>query len=636
MIVRMSKISIVGPKELAMTVMAALQQIEGLHIDPTIRPADDDSVKSCAMKESADPGQVTEKLFYEELLQKIDSLLEPLSGHPAATSSVEPSKAIEPVSAVINTHLKAVTKLSAKYREAVAEQAQLAPCLEFLAAISPLLPAEKLPEHLAAIGFILKKNQKEEALAKLLDTITDKKSDFSTTRDEKGTICGVIILSREDSVTAEDALGRSSFQVYHPPPVLAALPLPSQRSAAEKRIAACRETAARIEYQLANFCKTWGGIYLAVRDWLARQLHFYTGRTSMFETDMCFFLCGWLPSNAVPFLREVIRAAAGDTILVEEQQILDRDLEFVPTILKNAAYFQPFEIFSRMLPMPAYTSFDITPFIGIFFPIFFGVMLGDAGYGFLLMFTAITLLWKYGKRPIISAAAKVLGVCSVYTIIVGILFGELFGHFGAVHFSMEPFLFDRHTALLPMLYFSLALGAIHIIIGLVLGGLTAFRKRSPREGAFKMLSILVILCLAGTGASYALPSIAHLKSPLLVVVAAAIMLLIITGGFLAPLELLKSIGNIISYARIMAIGLTSVLLAHVANHLAGTIGSIWLGILAGTLLHAFNIILGLFAPTIHGLRLHFVEFFGKFMEPGAQKTTPLPKPTLGGPHGKHV
>jgi V/A-type H+-transporting ATPase subunit I len=104
------------------------------------------------------------------------------------------------------------------------------------------------------------------------------------------------------------------------------------------------------------------------------------------------------------------------------------------------------------------------------------------------------------------------------------------------------------------------------------------------------------------------------------------LLLVVTifaGGLLAPLELLKSIGNIISYARIMAIGLASVLLATVANILGGMTGDILTGVLVAALLHAVNIVLGVFAPTIQSLRLHFVEFFGKFMEHGGRKYQPF-------------
>jgi V/A-type H+-transporting ATPase subunit I len=76
----------------------------------------------------------------------------------------------------------------------------------------------------------------------------------------------------------------------------------------------------------------------------------------------------------------------------------------------------------------------------------------------------------------------------------------------------------------------------------------------------------------------------------------------------------------------MAVGLASLLLAYVANRLAGAAGSAWMGVAVAVLLHAFNIVLGVFAPTIHALRLHYVEFFSKFVETGGPRYQPLGKP----------
>jgi V/A-type H+-transporting ATPase subunit I len=141
----------------------------------------------------------------------------------------------------------------------------------------------------------------------------------------------------------------------------------------------------------------------------------------------------------------------------------------------------------------------------------------------------------------------------------------------------------------------------------------------------RLFSILTLLCVAGVLASYFAPVAALLRKPLLMAMLVIGPVLLLTGGLLAPFELLRHLGNIVSYARIMAVGLASVLLAYVANELAGAAGSVWMGIAVAVLLHAFNILLGAFAPTIHALRLHYVEFFGKFIETGGRRYEPLKK-----------
>jgi V/A-type H+-transporting ATPase subunit I len=87
-------------------------------------------------------------------------------------------------------------------------------------------------------------------------------------------------------------------------------------------------------------------------------------------------------------------------------------------------------------------------------------------------------------------------------------------------------------------------------------------------------------------------------------------------GTIAPIELLSRMSNILSYARIMALGTASVMLAMVANRFVGAEGGAFVGVLFATLFHLVNFALGIVGPTIHALRLHFVEFFGTFYSPG--------------------
>jgi V/A-type H+-transporting ATPase subunit I len=94
------------------------------------------------------------------------------------------------------------------------------------------------------------------------------------------------------------------------------------------------------------------------------------------------------------------------------------------------------------------------------------------------------------------------------------------------------------------------------------------------------------------------------------------------GIIMGPIEFIGLIGNILSYLRIAAIGLASVYLAKVANDVAGIVGNIVVGVILALLLHALNLVLGVFSPTIHSLRLHYVEFFRKFYEGGGRPYRP--------------
>jgi V/A-type H+-transporting ATPase subunit I len=344
---------------------------------------------------------------------------------------------------------------------------------------------------------------------------------------------------------------------------------------------------------------------------------------SLYETENCFVLFGWIPTAELEGLRKGLAEAYENTVVVEEKEILKHDLDRVPVALRNPSYFQPFELLVGLLPLPRYTSFDPTPFIGIFFPLFFGMILGDVAYGIVLLLAALGLIVLAKEKKIAQQAGRILFVAALYTIVFGFLYGECLGDFGVEILGLPHGCVDRRTSIMPMLYFAVAVGAGHVVVGMVLGFLSALRGERTREAVSRLVSIILILCIIGILASYFAPVAALARKPLIVVSLIAAPVLLVTGGLLAPFELLKYLGNIISYARIMAVGLTSVLLAYVANNLAGAAGSIWVGAAVAVLLHTFNILLGVFAPTLHALRLHYVEFFSKFVEPGGKQFKPF-------------
>jgi V/A-type H+-transporting ATPase subunit I len=462
-------------------------------------------------------------------------------------------------------------------------------------------------------------------LREAISRITDWKFELVTDTARDGTLVGLITVERDLADTVKKTLSNEQVPELVFPPSFSNLTFSEKVSYVRKRIAEVGLAIDTIDAGLSQFAQRWTPIYRSVRAWIDDRLSLLSTTASAFETRMCFFINGWMAANDVAKIRQNLVDAYQGSVVLAEKEILEKDIDRVPIILKNPPYFKPFEIFTSLLPLPAYTSYDPTPFIGIFFPVFFGMILGDAGYGLLLAVTAVFLKRKYRQQKYVRDGSAILLVASLYSIFFGVLFGEFFGDLPERFFHLKPLCVERRDAVVPMIFFTLAVGVAHVILGLIFGVITEFRKKEKKEAVYKLLSIIIILALIVVLAALfgVFPSV--LARPVIIGILFLTPLLFFTGGLLAPLELLKSIGNIISYVRIMAIGLTSVLLAFVANNLGGLTGDVVTGIVAAGLIHLLNIILGVFSPTIHSLRLHYVEFFSKFMEHGGRRFDPLRK-----------
>jgi V/A-type H+-transporting ATPase subunit I len=333
-------------------------------------------------------------------------------------------------------------------------------------------------------------------------------------------------------------------------------------------------------------------------------------------------LDGWLPAGTESRLARSLERRLGATVAFE---IIDRAQwqgDDVPVVLRNPRLFRPFELITGMLPLPRYGTIDPTPYVAVFFPMFFGLMLGDVGYGGALALLALVLHRRSAPGSTARTVAEVAGPCALFAIVFGVLFGEYFGDLGHRWLGLRPLWLHRSEALVPFLTLTLALGGVHVLLGLALG-VVAGARRDPRQAFSRGLSavMIVLIAVAILGALEILPR--SVLTPAAVALLVAFPVLIALEGIVAAVELLTAIGHILSYARIMALGTASVMLAIVANQLAGAVGSAVVGVLFALLFHLVNFGLGLFSPTIHALRLHYVEFFGTFYSPGGTAYRPL-------------
>jgi V/A-type H+-transporting ATPase subunit I len=164
---------------------------------------------------------------------------------------------------------------------------------------------------------------------------------------------------------------------------------------------------------------------------------------------------------------------------------------------------------------------------------------------------------------------------------------------------------------------------VHILIGLVLGAVSAVRRRHSREAVGRGASAVSVALIVVTLLAVADVLPKGFFTPAVIGLLVAFSVLVVAEGIVAPIELLSTVGNVLSYARIMALGVASVMLAVVANRMVGAIGSTAVGIVFALVFHLVNFAIGLFSPTIHALRLHYVEFFGKFYSPGGVRYQPF-------------
>jgi V/A-type H+-transporting ATPase subunit I len=621
----MSKVEIAGPKGMLQDVLSLLQETGIFQIEPEvvgfIGMGDEAYIRSFLLDEK----DLSERLFLEDLRDRINDLFFYLPDVPVRKSYIKPISIIDVLANTIRKHIATCKGLYRRREEFQKELNELSRYGVFLDALESLIGGAERSPGLDFTGLTIKDHGSIEELRKLLSSLTKGKFALVTAAAGDGTLVGLITAERYLSEKIKKALSDEDIPELSFPPSLSALSFPEKIKGIKTRIPEIAAEISSLTDELERFSGRWMPIYQRVMEWVNERLSLLKASASVFESEMCFFIYGWIPYEGFNGLRDRLNNMFKGKVLLQEKEFREEDIERVPVVLQNPAYFQPFEFFVKLLPLPRYSSFDPTPFIGIFFPLFFGMILGDAGYGLILMAASLFMIKRFRGRKNIQDASRILLISSVYAVFFGVLYGEFLGELPRMLFGLEPLCVERRTAVMPVLYFSVAVGIGHIIFGLFLGFIAALRKKTKREALYRMLTIIIILCLIALAASFFGVFPAMLAKPIIIAILALAPLLFFTGGILAPFELLKSIGNMISYARIMAIGLTSVLLAFAANQLAGMTGNIVLGIVVAGLLHILNIILGVFSPAIHSLRLHYVEFFSKFIEHGGRRFEPLKK-----------
>ncbi len=337
-----------------------------------------------------------------------------------------------------------------------------------------------------------------------------------------------------------------------------------------------------------------------------------------------FTLNGWVPLSALEDTVSSLKHRFGERILATWRAPEPQEWPKVPILLKNSKWAKPFELFLKLLPMPGYKSIDPTALIAIFFPFFAGCMIGDIGYGIVFGLIGLWMFKKYRNRSaMMMNVSQILMNIAILSILWGFLYGEFFGDLGHRLIHLKPLWVERTEGIIPVMAFTIALGMAHILLGLALGayeGVRHNKKRHVYERLGTLFTLLGILLFI----------VNHMDLVNLNFMWAALVFLVFGLAFLIKgrnlaglIETIGSIGNILSYIRIAAIGLSSAILAMVATKFVDVLGVSFFGILLAFSIHLLNLIIAIAGSVLHSARLHYVEFFGKFYEGVGNKYKPL-------------
>jgi len=404
---------------------------------------------------------------------------------------------------------------------------------------------------------------------------------------------------------------------------------------------------AQIRARLATMAQTWYSRVASLEEAFTIENRKFEAWTRMGAGRSSFALEGWVPQRNSAALETALRRRVGDRIDVYRIPTSEEP----PTLMDNPPGVRWFEFFIKFYSLPQSTEFDPTWIFALAFPLFFGLMLGDAGYGIVILGICLWMIAGFpggqhvpdslrgfvtmimGPKGMQLLARTLLPGC-----LLGVGLGIVFNSYFGVHLPFYTGLFDPLHSASKLLLLAGFIGLGMVTLGFGLGALKAYYHHHRRELIGKVGGITFAWGVAGFGLLVIYKAFT-LSSPLSDLALAGLVgglgLIIAGEGAQGLMALTEIVSHILSYLRLVGILLASVILALVINTvtygmLVGSTPSVALhlvyivfGVLILVVGQMFNLILGVFEPGIQGARLIFVEHFSKFYEGNGRPFLPF-------------
>ncbi|MGL4569839.1 MAG: V-type ATP synthase subunit I [Clostridium sp.] len=354
--------------------------------------------------------------------------------------------------------------------------------------------------------------------------------------------------------------------------------------------------------------------------------------TNFLKTNKVSLIQGWLAASDKEELSRIVKDTLGEDYYLSFDEVKDEEVDNVPIRLQNNDLNKSFENITEMYSLPKYNEIDPTPLLSPFFLIFFGMMVADAGYGLLLLIGSIIAIKAFNLDDSQNRFAKFFMYLSIPTIIFGFIYGSFFGDF----INLDGVrLIDPSKDVNTILIASIVFGVIQIFFGLGIKAYVLIRDGKPLDAVYDVGSwVVTLVSIAAFGLGSG--TIATFGKYGMIIGMIAIVLtqgrhMKSAGGKLgqglyALYGITGYVGDLVSYTRLMALGLAGGSIAGALNLIIGmfpTVALIIIGPVVFILAHIFNLGLSLLGGYVHTCRLEYVEYFSKFYEGGGRPFEPF-------------
>ncbi|MHA1443385.1 MAG: V-type ATP synthase subunit I [Candidatus Hodarchaeales archaeon] len=357
-----------------------------------------------------------------------------------------------------------------------------------------------------------------------------------------------------------------------------------------------------------------GKIYLEATD----RLSAFHLAEKMGGTESTFEIEGFIPKSRIRNFDKEMKDVFGNRILITKTKA-KKD---APVLRKNPRIVQPFEVITNLIQLPKYGSIDPTPLVFVLFTFFWGFIVGDIGYAATIFLISAILRRRFKKNAQqgLQSITEIFMISCVSAMVFGLIYFEIFGDLGEIiahdlHLNIHPVL-DRYNDVQELLIISILLGYVIILGGLALGVYNNLKLNHRTHVISNLLLILIWgsipLVLVVLLILPDLAGIAIIIDFLIIII--SIVILMKLEGIAGLIHVIERFSNILSFARLMAIGLVGAWMGKIGNSLTTQLFPF--GLFLGLGLHLINIVILVLSPSIHSMRLNVFEFFTQFVVEG--------------------